>query len=256
LTLNEISIELDRDIRHRRGGREEAPDRTPRVSPADDHRSPGVSFQEYLSQEWPDVITLTIQHAEVVLIAVGIAAVIGIGGGILIEGHQAISQAALAITGTMLTIPSFALFGLLIPLLGLGSTPAIAALTLYAIFPILRNTVTGLESVPADIEDAARGMGLPRWRRLLIVRLPLAWPVVLTGVRVATVMNVSIATIAAAVAGPGLGQLIFSGLAQIGGANALNETLAGVLGVAVLALVLDLLFVLVSRLTTSRGIRG
>jgi osmoprotectant transport system permease protein len=214
-----------------------------------------MSFQEYLSQRWPDIATLAVQHAEVVLIAVAIAAVIGVLGGILIEGHQLISQAVLAVTGTMLTIPSLALFGLLIPLLGLGSTPAIAALTLYALFPIVRNTVTGLESVPADIEDAARGMGLPRWRRLVVVRLPLAWPVVLAGIRVATIMNVAIAAIAAAVAGPGLGQLIFDGLAQIGGANALNETLAGVLGVALLALVLDLIFVLLSRLTTSRGIR-
>ncbi|HWE92250.1 MAG TPA: ABC transporter permease [Pseudonocardiaceae bacterium] len=215
-----------------------------------------MSFQEYLTQEWPDILDLTIQHAEVVLIAVAIAAVVGIGGGILVEGHQAISQAVLAVTGTMLTIPSFALFGLLIPVFGLGSTPAIAALTLYAIFPVLRNTITGLESVSADIVDAARGMGLPGWRRLLIVRLPLAWPIVLTGIRVATIMNVGIAAIAAAVAGPGLGQLIFEGLAQIGGANALNETLAGVLGIALLALILDLLFVLVSRLTTSRGLRG
>lgn len=214
-----------------------------------------MSFQEYLSQQWPTIATLAIQHAEVVLIAVAIAAVIGVLGGILIEGHQLISQTVLAVTGTMLTIPSLALFGLLIPLFGLGSTPAIAALALYALFPILRNTVTGLESVPADIEDAARGMGLPRWRQLVVVRLPLAWPVVLAGIRVATIMNVAIAAIAAAVAGPGLGQLIFNGLAQIGGANALNETLAGVLGVALLALVLDLIFVLLSRLTTSRGLR-
>jgi osmoprotectant transport system permease protein len=155
----------------------------------------------------------------------------------------------------MLTIPSFALFGLLIPLFGLGLGPTISALVLYAIFPILRNTITGLRSVPASVEDAALGMGLGRWRRLLHVRLPLAWPVVLTGIRVSTIMIVGIAAIAAAVSGPGLGQVIFNGLARIGGANALNDALAGTLGVAVLALVLDLFFVFVSRLTTSRGIR-
>ncbi len=180
---------------------------------------------------------------------------IGIGLGIAIEGHRAASNIALAITGAMLTIPSFALFGLLIPLLGLGNAPTIVALVLYAIFPILRNTVTGLESVPADVEDAALGMGLSRPRRLISIRLPLAWPVIITGVRVAMIMNVAIAAIAAAVSGPGLGQLIFNGLGRIGSANSLNDTLAGVLGVALLALAIDLLFVGFTRLTTSRGLR-
>ncbi len=214
-----------------------------------------MGFQSYLSEQWPDIVELIIEHAQVVLIAVTVAVVIGIGIGVLVEGHRAASKAVLAATGTMLSIPSLALFGLLIPLLGLGSAPTITALVLYSIFPILRNTITGLESVPAEILDAARGIGLSRWRRLFTVRLPLAWPIVLNGIRVATIMDVAIATIAAAVAGPGLGHLIFDGLARIGGANSLNDTLAGVLGVALLALVFDLAFVLVSRLTTPRGIR-
>jgi len=214
-----------------------------------------VSFFEYLSERWPDIVPLLIEHAQVVLIAVAIATVIGVGLGMAIQGHRAASNIALAITGAMLTIPSFALFGLLIPLLGLGNAPTIVALVLYAIFPILRNTVTGLESVPAEIEDAALGMGLSGPRRLISIRLPLAWPVIITGVRVAMIMNVAIAAIAAAVSGPGLGQLIFNGLARIGGANSLNDTLAGVLGVALLALAIDLLFVGFIRLTTSRGLR-
>jgi len=214
-----------------------------------------VSFFEYLSERWPDIVPLLIEHAQVVLIAVAIATVIGVGLGIAIQGHRAASNIALAVTGAMLTIPSFALFGLLIPLLGLGNAPTIVALVLYAIFPILRNTVTGLESVPAEIEDAALGMGLSGPRRLISIRLPLAWPVIITGVRVAMIMNVAIAAIAAAVSGPGLGQLIFNGLARIGSANSLNDTLAGVLGVALLALAIDLLFVGFIRLTTSRGLR-
>ncbi|GDY31673.1 ABC transporter permease [Gandjariella thermophila] len=213
-----------------------------------------MSFADYLGQRWPVIGVLAVQHAEMVLIAVAVAAAIGVGVGIVVEGHPRASRVALNITGTMLTIPSFALFGLLIPVLGLGAPPAIAALVLYAIFPVLRNTVTGLASVPGAVEDAARGMGLSRWARLRLVRLPLAWPVVLTGVRVATIMTVAIAAIAAGVSGPGLGQLIFGGLARIGGANALNDALAGTLGVAVLALALDLLFVALSRLTTSRGL--
>jgi osmoprotectant transport system permease protein len=214
-----------------------------------------MSFSEYLSQRWHSIAIEAFEHAEVVLISVGIAAVLGIGLGVAVEGHRRASAVALGVTGTMLTVPSLALFGLLIPILGLGLLPTIVALVLYAIFPILRNTVTGLESVPAAVDEAARGMGLGRRARLFRVRLPLAWPIVLTGVRLATIMTVAIAAIAAAVAGPGLGDLIFTGLARIGGANALNDTVAGTLGVALLALVLDLLFVGIARLTTSRGIR-
>lgn len=213
-----------------------------------------MSFTEYLAQQWLDIGVMFIQHAEVVLIAIAIATVIGIGLGILVEGHQRLSRGALSLTGTMLTLPSFALFGLLIPILGLGLPPTIATLVLYAIFPILRNTITGLESVPNAVEDAARGMGLSRWARMRLVRLPMAWPVIITGIRVATVMTVAIAAIAAAVSGPGLGELIFSGLARIGGASALNEVLAGTVGVAVLALAFDLLFVVIRRITTSRGL--
>ena len=214
-----------------------------------------MSFGDYLARRWEDITLLAIGHLQVVLIAVGIAAVLAIPLGALVAGRPAASRPVLAITGTMLTIPSFALFGLLIPLFGLGAAPAIIALVLYAIFPIVRNTVTGLESVPPEVLDAARGMGLSPLRRLVVVRLPLAWPVILTGIRLATIMSVGIAAIAAAVAGPGLGQLIFDGLARNGGANALNDTLAGVLGVAVLALALDLLFIGLVRLTTSRGLQ-
>ncbi|MGH3660275.1 MAG: ABC transporter permease [Micromonosporaceae bacterium] len=214
-----------------------------------------MTFTEYLVDRWLDLAELIFIHTQVVLIAVGLAAVIGVGVGIAVHGHDRASRVALAITGTLLTIPSFALFGLLIPILGLGLLPTIAALMLYGIFPILRNTVTGLESVDPALIDAGQGLGLSDWQRLWLLRLPLAWPVVLTGIRLATIMVVAIAAIAAAVSGPGLGELIFGGLARVGGANALNDVLAGVLGVVVVALFLDLLFLALARLTTSRGIR-
>ena len=214
-----------------------------------------MTFTEYLSERWPTIAKMMFEHAEVVLIAVAIAAIVGIGIGAAVEGRPRASRVALGMTGTMLTIPSLALFGLLVPLFGLGLAPTISALVLYAVFPILRNTITGLESVPAAVDEAARGMGLGRWERLRRIRLPLAWPVVLTGVRLATIMTVAIATIAAAVAGPGLGQLLFTGLARVGGANALNDAVAGTLGVVALALTLDLLFVVLFRLTTSPGLR-
>lgn len=214
-----------------------------------------MTFQEYLDYQWQDLLLYTFQHIQVVLIAVGLGALISIVIGALVYDRPVARQVVLTVTATMLTIPSLALFGLLIPLLGLGVLPTITALTAYAVFPILRNVVTGLQSVPAEVEEAARGMGLSARRRMLVVRVPLAWPVLLNGVRVSTIVCVAIAAIAAAVNGPGLGQPIFEGLARIGGANALNATLAGVIGVMLVALLLDLLFVLLARLTTSRGIR-
>lgn len=214
-----------------------------------------MEFLEYVSSNIQQITFLTLQHVQVVLLSVAVAAVLGVGLGIVTEGTPRMRRLLLAFTGTLLTVPSFALFGLLIPVLGLGLAPTVVALTMYAIFPILRNTVTGLETVDSAVVEAARGMGMGPWRRLRVVRLPLAWPVILNGIRVSTIMVVAIAAIAAAVRGPGLGELIFRGLARIGGANALNQALAGVVGVVLVALVLDLLFVLVARLTTPRGLR-
>jgi osmoprotectant transport system permease protein len=208
-----------------------------------------MSFVEYVTRNGDRIGFLAAQHVQVVLLSVAFAAVIagGLGIGTL---------RMLAVTGTLLTIPSFALFGLLIPVLGLGLAPTVVALTLYAVFPILRNTVTGLETVDPAAVDAARGMGLDARQRLRLVELPLAWPVILNGIRVATIMVVAIAAIGAAVRGPGLGELIFRGLSRIGGANALNEALSGVVGVALVALLLDLLFVLIGRLTIPRGLHA
>jgi osmoprotectant transport system permease protein len=134
--------------------------------------------------------------------------------------------------------------------------PTVTALVLYALLPIVRNTIVGLDGVDPAVSEAARGIGMNRLEVLARVELPLAWPAVLTGMRVSTQMLMGIAAIAAYAKGPGLGNVIFSGLSRVGSANAVNMALAGTLGVVVLALVLDGLFVLVGRLTTSRGIRG
>lgn len=213
-----------------------------------------MSLTEYVAENSQRLTFLTIQHVEIVLLSVGLATVLAVGFAVSTERSPRVRSMALSITGTLLTIPSFALFGLLIPIVGLGLFPTVLALTTYAVFPILRNTVTGLEQVDPSVVDAARGMGMGVWRRLLLVRLPMAWPVILNGVRVATIMVVAIAAIGAAVRGPGLGELIFRGLARIGGANALNEVLAGVLGVMLVALALDIVFLLITKLTTPRGL--
>lgn len=213
-----------------------------------------MSIVDYLTANAGQILFLMQQHVEAVLISVGIATVIGVGLGFWAASRPALRQALLSVTGTLLTIPSYALFALMIPLFGLGAGPTLAALVVYGVFPILQNTLTGIAGVDPAVIDAARGLGMSSRRRLSVIVLPLAWPVILNGIRVATIMLVATAAIAAAVNGPGLGELIFRGLARIGGANALNEVLTGVIGVVLVALALDLIFLFIAKLTALRGL--
>lgn len=218
-------------------------------------RAVRVSFGEYLESRSELIIELTIGHAEVVVISIAIATVIAIAVGILVYDRPRASSVALGAAGVFLTIPSFALFGLLIAPFGLGWPPTVIALVLYALLPILRNTITGLRGVDSAVIESGRGMGMSRRRLLARIELPLAWPVILTGVRISTLMTLGIAAIAAAINGPGLGKLIFRGIGRIGAVNAVNETVTGILGVVFLALVLDVCFFLLRRLTVSEGLR-
>src|ERR687893_946660 len=215
-----------------------------------------MSFLEYFAYSWDHVLELAIGHAVVVAISLGIAVVIGVSLGILVYRRERAASALLAVTSTFLTIPSLALFGIFIPIFGLGYLPSVIALVMYALLPILRNTVTGLQSVDPAVAESAQGMGMSARERLLRIELPLAWPVIIAGVRVSTMLLMGIAAIAAVVNGPGLGDDIFAGLARIGGANALNLVLGGTLGIIVLALLFDTFFNVLSKLTPSRGIRG
>ena len=212
-------------------------------------------FLDYLSFRKDHLIELTIEHAEVVAISLAIAAVIGVGLGVAVYRRERSATVVLTTVGTFLTIPSFALLAMFIPIFGLGSKPTIVALVMYALLPIVRNTVTGLRAVDAAVIESARGMGMGTARRMLRIELPLAWPVILAGLRVSALLLIGIAAIAAAVNGPGLGEDIFSGLARIGSATAINLVLGGVLGVIVLALIFDVFFTALGKLTTSRGIR-
>lgn len=214
-----------------------------------------MSFPEYLSSRADTVFELTLEHAEVVALSVLIAALIGISVGIATYRSERGSQFALATAAVFLTIPSFALFGLLIAPLGLGYPPTVVALVMYGLLPIVRNTIAGLRGVDPAVLESARGMGMGRWRRLRRIELPLAWPVILTGMRVSTLLLLGIAAIAAAVNGPGLGELIFAGLTAIGAVNDTNQILTGILGVVVLAVLFDLFYFLLGRLTTSAGVR-
>ena len=214
-----------------------------------------MNFFEYMAYSWDHVLELAIGHALVVAISLALDIVIGVSLGVLVYRRERVANVVLAITSTFLTIPSLALFGIFIPIFGLGYLPAVVALVMYGLLPILRNTVTGLQSVDPAVAESAQGMGMSARERLLRIELPLAWPVIIAGVRVSTMLLLGIAAIAAVVNGPGLGEDIFAGLARIGGANALNLVLGGTLGIIVLAILFDTFFNVLGRLTTSRGIR-
>lgn len=198
----------------------------------------------------------TLQHANLVVQAVLVATVVAVLLAVLITRVPRLQGAANALSAIGLTIPSFALVGLLLPLAGIGATTAFIAVTFYAVLPILRNAVVGMQEVDDTLLESARGMGMSELTSLWRVRLPLAWPVILAGVRTSMQMSMGIAAIAAFVLGPGLGGYIFTGLAQIGGANAVNYAVVGTVGVVVVALVVDALLVLLGRLTVSKGIRA
>ncbi|SNS99221.1 osmoprotectant transport system permease protein [Geodermatophilus pulveris] len=195
------------------------------------------------------------QHVSLVVQCVLLGTVIALALAVLVYRSPAATALANGVSAVGLTIPAFALLGILLAPFGFGITPAVIAVTFYAALPVLRNAVVGLAGVDRSLVESARGIGMSRSAVLFRVELPLAWPVVLAGIRISTQMVMGIAAIAAYVLGPGLGGLIFSGLSRLGGANALNSTLVGTIAIVLLALVLDLLLVLAGRLTTPRGIR-
>jgi osmoprotectant transport system permease protein len=210
---------------------------------------------EYVTERSGLIAFQSFQHVSLVVQCVVLGSLIAVGLAVLVYRSPTATAAANGCSAVGLTIPSFALLGILLAPFGFGITPAVIAITFYAALPVLRNAVVGLAGVDRSLVESARGIGMSRLRTLFRVELPLAWPVILAGIRVSTQMVMGIAAIAAYVLGPGLGGFIFSGLSRLGGANALNSTLTGTIAVVLLALVLDLLLVLAGRLTTPRGIR-
>ncbi|MFE7166368.1 ABC transporter permease [Streptomyces sp. NPDC057616] len=215
-----------------------------------------MSFWEYLSSRHQQLLTDAYQHASAVFQCMVVATVLGVLIGVVTYRTEWAASLATVTTSTLLTIPSLAMIGLLIPLVGLGVAPTVIALTLYGLLPIVRNAIVGLRGVDASLVDAARGIGMSRPARLVRIELPLAWPPILTGIRIATQMLMGIAAIAAYASGPGLGNEIFRGIGSLGSKNALNQVLAGTLGIVILALLFDAAYVLIGRLTISRGIRA
>jgi len=213
------------------------------------------SFWTYLEFTWQDLLQLGLEHAVLVIEATLIATLIGVALGVATYRTNRPREMALAVTGTFLTIPSLALFPLFIPVFGLGTTSVLIGLVMYGLLPVTRNTIVGLREVDPAVVESAQGMGMSRSRRLVRIELPLAWPVIITGMRVSTVLLVGIAAIGAYVDGPGLGNDIFSGISNSGSASSLNLILGGTLGIVILAILFDVLYAIIYRITTPKGIR-
>ena len=192
-----------------------------------------------------EILRATWEHVLLVLASVGMATAVGVPLGILLTRRVAWQRPVLGIVNLIQTIPSLALFGLLIPIpfFGIGTRTALVALTLYALLPILRNTVTGIDGIDAALREAAVGMGMTAGQLLQRLELPLAASVILAGIRLATVIGVGVATIAAPIGAGGLGTLVFSGVASLDN----QRILAGAIPAAGLALVADTLLGAVER---------
>ena len=215
-----------------------------------------MSLLHYLAQDWGNILQLTLQHLKLVGIAVSLAIVVGVPLGILITRHRWLATPVLGLATVILTLPSIALFGLMIPLfsqfgVGIGPLPAITAVFLYSLLPIVCNTYLALDNIESGIQEAGIGIGMTFWQRLRMVDLPLATPVILGGVRSAVVMNIGVMAIAAVIGAGGLGVLILHAISQ----SNLQKLVVGAVLISVLAIVADLSLQALQRLLTPKGLQ-
>ena len=206
---------------------------------------------EQAQMRWQDVIQATSVHIQLVFFSMIIAVVLGIALGILITRVPSLVTVVLGGAGIMQTIPSLALLGFMIPIFGIGVKTAIAALFLYSLLPIVRNTYTGIKEVNKATVEAAKGMGMTSFQILLKVELPLSIPMIMAGIRTAAVINVGTATLAAFIGAGGLGDFIFLGITR--GIDGL--ILLGAIPAAILAIILETGFSFLERWSTSEGVK-
>lgn len=215
-----------------------------------------MSTLQFMVDNFDEVMYLSWEHVWIVGIALLIATPIGIFLGIVITKHEQFASRVLNGANILMTIPSIALFGLMLPVLaivnmGLGKVPAVIALVLYSQLPIIRNTYTAIKNVPPSLVDAGRGMGMDKWKLLRELEIPLATPVIIAGLRTAAVMNIGIAAIATYIGAGGLGVYIQQGIARVYP----EMILSGAILVSLLAIIVDGGMALLERLATPEGIK-
>ena len=205
-----------------------------------------MNLLSYLAQNSGEILSRGVQHVQITLFSIGIAILIGVPLGIAISYIRPLKKPVIGFANLVQAIPSIAILGFLVPLLGIGEKPAIFMVVLYSLLPIIKNTATGLSSINSEMLEAAKGIGMTRFQVLMKVRLPLALPVIMTGVRISAVTAVGLVTIAAFIGAGGLGYVIYSGIRTV---NA-NQILAGAIPACVLALAVDWLGAAVEHLVT------
>ena len=206
-----------------------------------------TDFLRFAAERRGEIGSLTVEHLWLTTQAVGIAILIGVPAGVALTRSEWLASPMLGVVNVVQTVPSLALLGFMIPLFGIGVLPAVVALVLYALLPIIRNTYTGIRGVDAAMTEAGRGMGMTDRQILFWVELPSAVPTIMAGLRTSTVINVGVATLCALIGAGGLGTLIFRGIAMVDG----RMILCGAIPAALLAIVLDFLLGRAERVLTA-----
>ncbi|GGG83001.1 ABC transporter permease [Paenibacillus radicis (ex Gao et al. 2016)] len=199
---------------------------------------------------WEVILEKTQEHIYLSLVSVVLACLIAIPLGIYLSAHRRLANSVITTVSVIQTIPSLALFGFMIPLLGIGPKPAIFALTLYALMPILQNTYVGINGVNPALIEAGKGLGMTRWQLLWIVQLPIARVVIMAGVRLVAVQTISMATIATYIAAGGLGDIITNGMSMMD----TPTIMLGAIPVSLLVILINILLLQLNRWLTPKGL--
>lgn len=215
-----------------------------------------MEILSFIANNWQVILRLAGEHISIVAVAVGLAILTGVPIGIAITQNRRIADAVLYVASIIVTIPSIALFGLMIPILskigqGIGWLPAVIAILLYSQLPIVRNTYTAITNVDPALREAAIGMGMTPFQRLTRLEIPIAIPVIMAGVRTAVVMNIGVAAIAAYIGAGGLGVLIARGISQTDP----RQLITGALAVSLLAIVADWALLRLQKRLTPAGLK-
>ena len=196
------------------------------------------SLLQYVISQKTQILDLLVQHIYLTITAIGIAILIGVPLGILVSRVKFLRKPIIGFVNLVQAVPSMALLGLLIPILGIGSTPAIFMVVVYSLLPIVKNTYTGISGIDPVVLESAKGIGLTKNQSLFKIQLPLALPIIMSGIRISAVTAVGLMTLAAFIGAGGLGYLVFSGVQTVNN----NMILAGAIPACILALIIDFIF--------------
>lgn len=210
------------------------------------------TMYEFLQTNWEEILYKAWEHLYISLTAVLFGILVAVPLGILLSRMKKGAPLIIGVANIIQTLPSLAVLAFFIPLLGVGKTPAIVALFFYSVLPILRNTYTGIQSVNPNLLESGRGIGMTAWERMFLVKFPLALPIIMAGIRTASVYLIGWATLASFIGGGGLGDYIFIGL----NLYQTEYIIAGAIPVIIMAILVDLVFSAIEKKVVPKGMKG